>query len=124
MDVAQRLMPENLPLIKSVMDSTSYYWMEKYVQKIQATPNGIYGFVKNGGVLPPNVPKEVYYERAAYSCSDPIHDAAFMQDYDLLNTKVLYKSEYVIYNIGTIQLLRKYSTYTHDFVLHGLWLHE
>ena len=106
------------------MDNKSYEWTEKYVRKLEENPDGIYDISENRGMLPPNVPQEIYNERAAYTCSDTIHDEAFRQDEDLLNTKVLHKSEYNLYIVGGVHALKKYSTYTHDLTLHGLLLHE
>ena len=80
--------------------------------------------VEARGMLPPHVPDEVYNERAAFSCSQYIYDQAFMQNNTLLNTKALHISDYVLYNVGAVQLVRKYSTFTHDLVLYGLLLHE
>lgn len=69
MDVAGRLLPKNLPLVKKVVDSASYDEMEKYVMKIERTPGGIYDLSKYNGILPPNVPYEIFHQRAAFTCT-------------------------------------------------------
>lgn len=68
MDVARRLLPKNLPIVKQAVDPGSYEEIEKYVRKVERTPNGHYSLVANKGQLPKNVPQEIFHERAAFSC--------------------------------------------------------
>ena len=68
MDVARKLQPGNLPYIKTLFDPKSYTELEKYVRKIERTEGGFYDWIKAKGMLPENVPREIYAERAAFSC--------------------------------------------------------